>query len=83
MKLVYFAWVRERIGMAQESYDLQPGQATVADVVGALRARGGGYEAALGDPTAVRFAVNQDHAKADHPVTQDDELAIFPPVTGG
>jgi molybdopterin synthase sulfur carrier subunit len=83
MTLLYFAWVRERIGRGTEV--LEP-PAEVRDVAGLLdwlRRRGLGYDAALADPTAVRVAVNQEHAPLDAPVRPGDEVAIFPPVTGG
>ena len=83
MKLLYFAWLRARIGQAEE--DL-PKPAEVNDVAGLLewlRGRGPRYAEALRDLSVVRVAVNQDYVGRDHPIRDGDEIAIFPPVTGG
>jgi molybdopterin synthase sulfur carrier subunit len=83
MKLRYFAWLRTRIGRGEESLDPPPGIATVADLIAWLATRGPGYAAALADPKIVRVAVNQDYVGPAHPVRPGDEVALFPPVTGG
>lgn len=83
MKIHYFAWMRERIGRDSEDLDLPAHVKTVADLIAWLRARGGAYDEALGDPAIVRVAVNQSYAKFDQVITAFDEVAIFPPVTGG
>ena len=83
MKLLYFAWLRARIGCAEEEVELPPGVRNVAGLLDWLRSRGGGYAEALRDLSAVRVAVNQDYAGNEHPLREDDEVAIFPPVTGG
>jgi len=83
MRLVYFAWVRERIGCGEE--ELSPPE-TVRDVAGLLdwlESRGEGYADALAERTQLRIAVNQDYAGPETPVGPADEVAIFPPVTGG
>jgi molybdopterin synthase sulfur carrier subunit len=83
IKLLYFAWLRARIGHAEENL---PKPAEVNDVAGLLewlRARGPRYTEALRDPSVVRVAVNQDYVGRDHPIRDGDEIAIFPPVTGG
>jgi molybdopterin converting factor subunit 1 len=83
MKLLYFAWVRQRVGLAEE--EVAP-PAEVADVGGLMRwlaGRGPGHAAAFADPAQIRAAVNQDFAGPDHPVRRGDEVAFFPPVTGG
>ncbi|MEE8274500.1 MAG: molybdopterin converting factor subunit 1 [Alphaproteobacteria bacterium] len=83
MKLLYFAWLRSKIGTGSE--ELAP-PAEVSDV-GALldwlRGRGDGYADALADLALVRVAVNQEYVGLDHPVRASDEVALFPPVTGG
>ncbi len=83
MRLVYFAWVRESIGIAEETIEPAPGVATVADLLDQLAARGEGHAAAFADRTRLRFAVDLAMATLDTPVTGAGEVAIFPPVTGG
>jgi len=83
MKLRYFAWLRTRIGRGEEFLDPPAGTATVAALIAWLATLGPGYAAALADPRLVRVAVNQEHVGPDHPVRPGDEVALFPPVTGG
>jgi molybdopterin synthase sulfur carrier subunit len=83
LKLLYFAWLRARIGCAEEEVDLPPEVRDVAGLLDWLRTRGGAYAEALRDFSVVRVAVNQEYVRQEHPVRGDDEVAIFPPVTGG
>lgn len=83
MKLVYFAWLKAKIGHAEEEIAPPAEVTTVAALLDWLHARGGGYAEALGDRAAVRVAVNQEYAKPSDPVKPGDEVAFFPPVTGG
>ena len=83
MNLLYFAWVRQKIGKSEETFALPAGIATVRALAGHLRARGGGYGDAFADLSRLRAAVNQEHVPFDAPVGPDDEVAFFPPVTGG
>jgi molybdopterin synthase sulfur carrier subunit len=83
MKLVYFAWVREKIGTGGEELAVPDEIDTVSDLVEWLRRRGPGYAAAFADPKTVRVAVNQEYAPMDAALGADDEIAFFPPVTGG
>jgi len=83
MKLVYFSWVREKTGLSHEIVTLPDGVATVAGLLDWLKARGDTYQVAFGDLKAIRVAVNQDHVEFDTPIGADDEVAFFPPVTGG
>ena len=83
MKLLYFAWVRQRIGVGSETVELPAGVTTVAALVDWLRTRGPGYAEAFRDTRAIRCAVNQDYVEPEHPVAAGDEVAFFPPVTGG
>jgi sulfur-carrier protein len=83
VKLLYFAWLRARIGCAEEEIELSPGVSDVAGLLNWLRLRGGGYAEALRDLTVVRVAVNQEYVGLEHPLREGDEVAIFPPVTGG
>jgi molybdopterin synthase sulfur carrier subunit len=83
VKILYFAWLRTKIGVAEEQVDLP---AEVRDVAGLLRwlqGRGSGFAEALKDLSVVRVAVNQDYVKTDHLLRPGDEVALFPPVTGG
>ena len=83
MKLLYFAWVRQRVGTSAETLDLPAGVRTVAELAVYLRMRGGGYGEAFADPKRLRAAVNLEHVPFDAQVGPDDEVAFFPPVTGG
>ncbi|HMO28555.1 molybdopterin converting factor subunit 1 [Enterovirga sp.] len=83
MRLVYFAWVRERVGLAEEEVELPPGIGTVADLVAWLRGRGENYDHAFADPAIVRAALDRVHAKPQTPVAGAREAAFFPPMTGG
>ena len=83
MKLVYFAWVRERIGRAEEDLVPPPEVATVADLVGWLSGRGEAYAHAFENPGVVRAAIDKVHAKPESPIADATEIAFFPPMTGG
>ncbi len=83
LHLLYFAWLRERVGVGEEDVIAPPEVATVADLIAWLRRRGPGYEAAFGTTAPVRFAVNQEFATPDAAIVPGDEIAFFPPVTGG
>jgi molybdopterin synthase sulfur carrier subunit len=83
VKILYFAWVREKVGKAEETVDLPPGIGTVADLVGWLKSRGPEYEAAFAKPGVVRAAVNQAHVQPTASIAGAREIAFFPPVTGG
>ena len=83
VKLLYFAWVREKTGVAEEAVTLPADVATVADLVQWLRTRGPEFEAAFARPEVVRAAVDQTHVKPQTSVAGAREIAFFPPVTGG
>ena len=83
MKILYFAWVRDKIGVGEEVVDLPVDIRTTRDLIEWLRDRGDGFAAAFSDISLVRVAVNQEYATLDKPVSQGDEVAFFPPVTGG
>jgi sulfur-carrier protein len=83
MKILYFAWLRTRAGISEEMVDAPASVATVADLIVHLRSRSPGHAEAFADLNAVRVAVNQDFADFDRPVGPGDEVAFFPPVTGG
>ncbi len=79
--VLYFAWVRERIGVPRER--LETGAATVADLVEELRSREDRYAAAFADLSALRVALDQELASFDAPLAGVREVAFFPPMTGG
>jgi sulfur-carrier protein len=81
MDVLYFAWVRERIGLPREK--IQTEARTVADLVAELRAREDRYDLAFSDLTALRVAVDQTLADFDAPLDGVREVAFFPPMTGG
>ncbi len=83
MRILYFAWLRERVGLGEEQVDLPAGIADVAGLIAWLRTRGPGFEAAFAQGRLVRCAVNQDFAGPDAAIAPGDEVAFFPPVTGG
>ena len=81
MDVLYFAWVRERIGLPRETVETDA--ETVSDLVEELRAREERYAAAFADITAIRVAVDQELADFDAPLAGAREVAFFPPMTGG
>ena len=83
VKLVYFAWVRERIDKPEEDLDLPDSVVTAGDLLQHLKTLGDGYEAALQYPEVIRVAVNQEHVDHDEPIAGAREIGIFPPITGG
>jgi sulfur-carrier protein len=83
VKLLYFAWVRERIGKAAEEIEPPPGVATVAELIAWLAARGEQYAHAFENPEVVRAAIDRAHVKADTAIAGAREIAFFPPMTGG
>lgn len=83
VKVLYFAALREQLGTAAEEIELPQGVATVAGLRAHLMARGGAWQSALADGKLLRMAVNQDMARAASPIKPGDEIAFFPPVTGG
>lgn len=82
-KLVYFAWVRERIGKGDELIELAPEIVTVSDLLAHLKTRGEEYEAALEYQDVIRVAIDQEHVEHDAPIKGASEIALFPPMTGG
>ncbi len=82
-KLIYFAWVRERIGLAEEDIDLPADVTDVAGLLTFLKGRGEGYEVALQEPDVIRVALDRVHAEHDAALEGVREIALFPPMTGG
>ena len=83
MTLLYFAWVRQKIGKSDETLNLPASVATVETLVAHLKSQGAGYKDAFADPARLRVAVNRRHCGFDTAIADDDEVAFFPPVTGG
>jgi len=83
MRLLYFAWVRERIGLAEEEAVPPAGVGTVADLIDWLSTRSDAHREALADRWRLRAAVDGDFAGPEASVAGAKEIAIFPPVTGG
>jgi molybdopterin synthase sulfur carrier subunit len=83
LTILYFAWLRERTGVAEETVTPPDTVATVADLIAWLRERSPRHAAAFADARVVRCAVNQDFADPATPLHEGDEVAFFPPVTGG
>ena len=83
LKILYFASIREKLGRDGEEIDLPPGVSTVAGLRTHLRTRGGAWAEALAEGKLLRAAVNQDTAQPAAAVKAGDEVAFFPPVTGG
>ena len=83
VKLLYFAALREQLGTSGEDIELPSGIATVAALRSHLVSRGGAWQSALAEAKLVRAAVNQDMANPSAAIKAGDEVAFFPPVTGG
>lgn len=83
MKILYFAWVREKTGIASEEVNLPDTVKTVSQLIDWLVERGPEYASAFEKRDVIRTAVNQNHVKPDARITETDEVAFFPPVTGG
>ena len=83
VKVLYFAGLREQVGTSAEDLDLPDGVSTLAGLRSHLVARGGAWQSAFAERRLVRVAVNQDMAHATTAIRAGDEVAFFPPVTGG
>lgn len=83
MELLYFAQIRENIGHGSESMTLPENIADVGCLINHLRRQGDNYKAAFHNDDIICVAINQNYVKFDHPIKNDDEIAFFPPMTGG
>lgn len=83
VKLLFFAGLREQLGTSGEEIELPAGVTTLAGVREHLKSRGGNYERVFAGKALVRMAVNQEMAQPGATVKPGDEVAFFPPVTGG
>jgi len=83
MKVLYFAWLRERIGKPEEDVELPASIATVGDLMDWLKKRGEEYAYAFDNPKAVRAAIDKVHVQPAAKIANAREIAFFPPMTGG
>lgn len=83
IKVLYFAWVRERIGKAEERIEPPAHVATVAQLMAWLAGHGEGYAYAFENPKVIRAAIDRTHVRADSKIEGAGEIAFFPPMTGG
>ncbi len=83
IKLFYFAKVREAIGIDREELDLGSDIKTVSDLIEVLKGRGSHWQDMFSMSTTFRMAVNQEMVEATHKISANDEVAFFPPITGG
>lgn len=83
MKILYFAWMRQRTGIGEEDIVLPATVKDVASLLDWLKGRGPNFAEALQDTSAIRIAVNQEFATLDTALTGNEEVALFPPMTGG
>ncbi len=83
MQLIYFARIREIIGVSEEERPLNEQIKTIGDLLDFLSLQDEKYSCAFQDLNAIRIAVNQNYVSFDHKITDQDEIAIFPPMTGG
>jgi molybdopterin synthase sulfur carrier subunit len=83
MKVRYFAWVRERVGHAEDDIDLPASVANVSDLIAWLSKRDEGYAAAFAEPSVIRAALDHEHVEHDTALSGAREVAFFPPMTGG
>lgn len=81
--LRYFAWIRERIGRSEERLDVPAEVKTVADLIGWLKRKGPEYAAAFERAEVIRAAIDQAHVQPNSAIAGAQEIAFFPPVTGG
>jgi len=83
VRILYFAWLRERVGRSEEAFDLPDGVETIDGLIAALEASSAAHRLAFAQRRSIRAAVNQEFAVGDGRVSPGDEIAFFPPVTGG
>ncbi len=83
MQLLYFGWVRTKIGISGEKIELPYHVNDVRSLIRWLQDRGAGYSEALGEISIIRIAINQEMAELNSAITANDEVALFPPMTGG
>jgi molybdopterin converting factor subunit 1 len=83
MKILYFAWVRDKIGLDSEEFDLPSEIVTAGEFIKWFKTRGDAYAEVIGASDTVKMAINQEYAGPENAISNEDEVALFPPVTGG
>ena len=83
MKISYFAWIKTKIGTGEETIEFPKAVTTIEQLLNWLEQKGMPYREAFKNRAVVKVAVNQQHVTHAHPVTNNDELSIFPPISGG
>jgi len=83
MKIVYFAWLRERLDKTEEEIDLPATVETIGDLMAWLKTRGEEYEYAFDNPKVIRAAIDKTHVRSETKIAGATEIAFFPPMTGG
>ena len=83
MKLRYFAWVRERVGIPEEDIEVPASVKTIGELMTWLSARGEEYAHAFANPKVIRAAIDRNHVQPQTPINNASEIAFFPPMTGG
>jgi molybdopterin synthase sulfur carrier subunit len=83
VKILYFAWVRERLGKTEEVVEVPAGIATVGELMAWLAQRGEEYAHAFENPKVIRAAIDRSHVRSDAAIAGAREIAFFPPMTGG
>lgn len=83
MKILYFAWIRTNLGVSEELLDVPSEIKDVEGLLDWLINRGESYKTVFSDLSLIRVSVNQEYVDLDNAITQGDEIAFFPPVTGG
>ena len=83
VRILYFAWVRERVGKSEEEVEPPPEVMTIADLMTWLTGRGEEYAHAFANPRVIRAALDRTHVKAEASIAGAGEIAFFPPMTGG
>lgn len=83
MKILYFAWIRERVGKAEEELEIPASVVTASDLIDWLRGKGEEYALAFDNPKIIRVALDKTHVQPGAKISAAREIAFFPPMTGG
>jgi molybdopterin synthase sulfur carrier subunit len=83
MKIIYFAWLRERLDKTEEDVEIPASVQTIGELIDWLKTRGEEYEYAFDNPKVIRAAIDKTHVRAEAKIAGASEIAFFPPMTGG